>query len=219
MIEQIISFIEKVLIPYGPWGVFLASFMEEVIAPIPSSIILLAAGFIFLGDLDFSLVFLKNLFLIIVIPASIGMVLGSLFLYGIGFISGRPAIVRFGKYFGLSWEDVERAEEKFNNSKIDEISLYLLRALPVVPNTAVSALCGLVRYPIYKYIVYSFLGLATRALVLSIIGAEVGGLYNDYSQYFEVIEKYVLATLALVAMVFIFILFRRKKRKNFSKQI
>lgn len=214
MIESLVFFLEKVIVPYGALGVFTATFIEEVIAFIPSTVVLLASGFLFLSDNVFSVSYLSELLLIIVIPAALGMTLGSLVMYGIGYVSGKPAISRFGKYFGISWNDVEKAEARFSKSSGDEIALVLARAFPVIPNTAISALCGLIRFPILKYSLLSFIGLGIRALVLGVIGAEVGVVYKTYSQSFEVAEKYILAGLAVVALVFLFVMFARKKKSR-----
>ncbi len=217
MIEMIVLFLEKILVPYGALGVFVASFIEEVIAPIPSAIVLLASGFLFLHGEPFSLVYLSKLFLIIVIPAGVGMALGSLFIYGIAYWSGKPAIVRFGNYFGISWSDVEKAESKFAKSTADEIAIILLRALPVVPNTAVSALCGLIRFPILKYLLFSMIGLFLRALVLAVIGGQVGSIYDNYGIYIEKIENYIMLGFVLITVAIFGGLYYRGKVKHNKK--
>lgn len=214
MIETIVSFIEGLLVPYGALGVFAASFIEEVVAPIPSALVLLASGFAFLHGEPFSFSYLSTLLFVIVIPASLGMALGSLFVYGLGFISGKPAITKFGRYFGISWHDIEKAEERFSGTSADEITLFLLRVLPVVPNTAVSAFCGLIRFPVGKYLLISAGGLAVRALVVSLIGAQVGSLYDRYEIYFDRAENYILALLSTVTLVLLFVLYRRTRSKK-----
>ncbi len=215
MIEATVLFLEKILVPYGALGVFAASFTEEVIAPIPSAIVLLASGFFFLHGEPFSLFYLYKLFFIIVIPASIGMTLGSLFIYSIGYWSGKPAIVRFGKYFGISWSDVEKVEKRFDKSSADEVTIFFLRALPVVPNTAVSALCGLIRFPVLKYFFLSMGGLSLRALVLAFIGGKVGSVYYNYGFYMEKAENFILFGLIIVmAGIFLALYYRRGLSHN-----
>lgn len=217
MIETVVLFLEKVLVPYGAFGVFVASFVEEVIAPIPSAIVLLASGFIFLHGEPLSLAYLSKLIFIIAIPAGIGMALGSLFIYGIAYWSGKPAIERFGKYFGISWSDVEKAEAKFTKSPADEITIILLRALPVVPNTAVSALCGLIRFPVLKYLFLSMIGLSLRALVLAVIGGQVGSIYDNYGVYLEKIENYIMFGIIFITVAIFGWLYYRGKMKHNEK--
>lgn len=213
MIETIVTFIEHTLVPYGALGVFLASAIEEIVAPIPSALVLLVSGFVFLHSVPFSLSYIGILLFVVVIPATLGMTAGSLLMYSIGYVSGKPAIVKFGKYFGISWSDVEKAEARFAHSNTDEIALILLRAIPVVPNTAVSALCGLIRFPLTKYLTISIIGLGLRAFVLVLIGAQVGSLYDHYEMYFEQAENYVLAFFTVIALVLFFILYARKRSR------
>ena len=67
MIDFFISLIQTHLLPYGGVGVFAASVIEEVIAPIPSAFVGLAAGFLFVsGPLSLNALF--QLFLTVVIP-------------------------------------------------------------------------------------------------------------------------------------------------------
>ena len=47
MIAETIVLIEKTLLPLGAFGIFVASLLEEVVAPIPSALVQLSAGFSF----------------------------------------------------------------------------------------------------------------------------------------------------------------------------
>ena len=213
MIETIISFIEGVLVPFGALGVFAASFIEEVIAPIPSALVLLTSGFIFLHGVPLSFAFFSKLIFTIVIPASLGMTLGSLFIYGLGYVSGKPAILRFGRYLGVTWKDVETAENRLSGTSADEWGLFILRVIPVVPNVAIAAFCGLVRFSVSKYIVISVAGLSLRAFGLALVGALAGSFYDRYTEYLDQIEKIILVGFAILALAFIFILYARRRRK------
>ena len=214
MIESIIAFLEKVVIPYGAFGVFLASFIEEIIVPIPSTLILLGAGFLFLDGIPFSFEFVSVLLFVVVIPAALGMTLGSLFVYGIAYQFGKPAIDRFGRYIGISWEAIEKAEKRFARNSVDEISLIVLRAFPIIPIVAVSTVCGLVRFPPIKYLVLTLIGSFIRAFILAIIGAEVGILYSEYGKVLESIESYVLVFFAIISLLTLFIVYSRKRNKS-----
>ena len=55
------------------------------------------------------MLFLK-LFIYIVLPAALGVTVGSLFVYAIAYFAGKPFLERWGKYLGISWEDLEKTE-------------------------------------------------------------------------------------------------------------
>jgi len=211
MIEAVVLFFQKTLIPLGAVGVFLAAFLEEVIAPIPSTIVLVGSGFILSsGPISFE-TFLSLVFKV-AIPASLGMAIGSLFVFGLAWFFGKPAIEKWGKWFSLSWEDIEKSREKFSKGPKDEITLFVLRATPAVPSVAISAFAGLVRFPLKPYLIYSFLGSIVRALILGFVGSRVGALYFLYAEQISEVENYVLLLLGLSIVTFIIYRFWKNKK-------
>lgn len=202
MIETAVAFFQDTLIPLGAVGVFLAAFLEEVIAPIPSTIVLVGSGFI-LASGSFSFEMVYSLVFKVAIPASLGMAIGSLFVFGLAWFFGKPAIDKWGRWFGLSWDDVEKSREKFSKGPKDEITLFILRATPAVPSVAISAFAGLIRFPLRPYLIYSFLGSVVRALILGFVGSRVGALYFLYAEQISEVENYVLWFIGISAVVFI----------------
>lgn len=216
MIEAILQFIQNVLLPLGAWGVFCASFIEEVVAPIPSALVQTLSGFIFLKG-TFSLAFLANLFFIVVLPASLGVTIGSLFIFALAHIFGKPILVKWGKWLGLSWNDIEKLQQKFDAQKTDEFTLFFLRAIPVIPSVAISAFYGLIRYDLKKYFLYTFLGTCIRATILTLVGWQVGALYYKYANTISRIESYVFVGIVVAIVIFIVYKLRAKKQKTTEK--
>lgn len=202
MIETALHFIETALIPLGGWGVFLASVIEEVVAPIPSAVVITLSGFVFLKG-TFSLAFVSKLLFSVVIPAACGVTLGSLFVYGLAFFIGKPFLVRWGSWLGLSWNDVEILQARFDAKKIDEIALVSVRALPIVPSVAISAFYGLIRFNVYTYIVCTFVGTLVRATVLALVGWQVGAFYHVYAEKIAYIEKGILVCVISIFVCFV----------------
>ena len=213
MIEATVHFIETNLVPLGALGVFFATVLEEVIAPIPSAVVTLTAGFAFLKG-AFSLPFLQTLVFTIAIPSALGVALGSLLVYTLAFISGKPALERWGKWLGVSWSDVEKAQGKFARTSADDLTLFFLRTIPLIPSVAVSALCGLVRMNVLRYIIISFCGSLVRASILALIGWQVGAVYHVYADQFEKFERIILIALALLTVVALWLLKKRNTPKK-----
>lgn len=216
MIDTFVIFLQNNLLPLGALGVFIASLIEEVIAPIPSAIVLIGSGFLLLSG-PLSLEFFSDLLFKVAIPASLGMSLGSLFVYGLSFAFGKPAISRWGKWFALSWDDIETSREKFSKGPKDEITLFTVRALPFVPSVAISAFAGLVRFPIKPYLIYSFLGTLVRAIILGFFGSRIGSLYFLYAEQISEIEGYILKFLVIGALAFV--LYRFWKSRSSKKGV
>lgn len=201
---------EHYIIPMGWFGVFSAEVIEEIIVPIPSAMILLGSGFLFLkGPLTLGLV--STLFFTIVIPATLGLTLGSLFIYTLAYKGGKPFLEKYGQWLALSWSDVEVVNQKFTEGTFDEWSLVLARVFPIIPSVLIAAFCGLTRMPLRKYITLTLIGAFFKALLLGLIGWQVGELYLKYADIIGHIENTVFALIILGTVGFI--VYRKLKQK------
>ena len=210
MITATIELIEKLIIPFGGYGVFLAEVIEEIFVPIPSSAILLGSGFVFLkGSVD--LFFINTLFFTVVIPATLGLTLGSLVIYGLAYKGGKPFIDTYGKWFTISWDDIEHVNNKFKDGTFDEWSIILARVFPLIPSVLIAAFCGLTRMPIKKYILLTLIGAFFKALLLALVGWQVGSLYLKYAGIIGKVENTVFALIILSFVAFV--AYRKLKKK------
>ncbi len=217
-ISDIVSFIEHTIVPLGFLGIFLAAFIEEVIAPIPSAIVLTTSGFIFLSSSVFPYPFIPTLFFYVALPAALGMTVGSLLVYSIAYLFGKPAIDRFGSYLGLSWHDIERTEVKLSRTTMDELLLLLFRIFPFVPNTAVNALCGLLRLSLKRYLIITIIGTFIRAVLLASLGAFLGDVYAHYAVFIDSVSNYIFLGLIISTVSFCIIQLIRRERRLSSRK-
>ncbi|MBZ1356469.1 MAG: VTT domain-containing protein [Candidatus Nealsonbacteria bacterium] len=213
MIENFITYIQSIISQYGAWGVFLATLIEEIIAPVPSPIVPLAAGFFLLPtSVSFTEIVLRGAFTI-ALPVSIGITIGSTLVYALGFFGGKPVIEKSKKWTGINWDDIEKSEARFTRGKGDEISLFVLRVLPIIPGVAISGFCGVVRYQFKKFIIITSLGAFVRAFVLGLVGWQVGELYVTYADMISKFEKYVLSVVFFLLLLSFLGYYIRKKIK------
>ncbi len=152
---------------------FLATFLGEVIAPIPSTLVFVAPLVLLQGELSV-VVFIK-LAIFVAMPMAVGTVVGSYLLYGIAYYGGKPAIQKFRKYLGFSWEDIEKLEGKFKNNWYDEGLFLLIRSTPLVPTVPLNVLAGLLRMNIISYSLLTFLGTIIKVMVMVLIIGLGGG--------------------------------------------
>lgn len=196
-------YLQNFFMDYGSLGVFLGSFIEEIIAPIPSTLVILGSSFFIMQGVPISLESVFSLIIYVSIPAALGLTLGSLFLYAIGYFIGKPFITRWGKYMGFSWDDVEKTQQKFAESKNDDIALFSLRAIPVVPSIAISTFCGIIRYKIKNYIFITFLGSIVRASILGFLGWQFGRFYESIADTIAIYEDIVIIGLIIAILAYI----------------
>ncbi len=213
MIESFVDFIVANLLPLGGVGVFLASVLEEVVAPIPSALIMTMSGFVFVTG-SVSLHSLYALVFKVAIPAALGVTLGSYVVFFAAKYGGKILIDRFGKYIGLYYSDIEKLSQKLQGTKRDELIIASARVIPIIPSVAISALCGIVNMSVYKYFVISFLGTFVRGLILGVVGWQVGNIYSKYATHISKIESFVLILIALG--VVLFVAFRWVHKDRFS---
>ena len=153
---------------HGVLAVVVGMVIEEIIVPIPSPIIPMAAGAIII-QAETVLPALIEILFIIAIPASIASVLSSYFVYAIAYYGGEPVLKKYGKYLDISWEEAEKLEEKFVG-KNDKYYVALLRAIPIVPLSLISGSAGLFQMNWKKYGIWSFIGMMPRNFFLALIG-------------------------------------------------
>jgi membrane protein DedA with SNARE-associated domain len=195
---------------YGPLGIFLASLIEEIIAPIPSTLVIMGTSFLILKNNPISFSSVTTLFTNIVFPASLGVTLGSLFVYAIGYFAGKPFLKRWGKYLGFTWDDLEKTEKKFDGNRSNEILLFLVRAVPIIPSVAISVFCGFVRFDIKNYIIITFLGTIVRSFILGLIGWQFGSMYQTAANEISYLEE--VSLLVIVIVFAIYLIYKRKKK-------
>lgn len=202
MIDSFIHIIQNTLLPLGAGGIFLAGVLEEFISPVPSPLVMLGAGFFFLeGAVDAA--FVQTLIFTVAIPVALGITIGSLVIYGAAYAFGKPILVRWGNFIGLNWSDVERLQVRMRGTSRDEWLVFLARAVPIIPSTAIAAFCGVIRMRVVKYLIITAAGVFIRAIILALIGWQAGSLYQEYAHIIARYEKWVLLVILAAALAFI----------------
>jgi len=186
--------------------VLVASFIEEVIAPIPSPTVMLIAGS-FAKVQEYTVFMLIPLALI----GAVGKTVGALLVYYVSDKAEDVVMHKFGKFFNVTHEDVENLGKKLGNGIRDYVLLTVLRTLPFIPSVVISAGSGLLKVPLPLFIVSTFLGTIFRDcfyLYAGYIGAQaltaIIAQSTNLETYIEVI---------VVLSVLIFIGYRVYQRK------
>ena len=214
MIESTIAYIQTLIATYGAWGVLLATLIEEIVAPIPSALVPLAAGFFLLpADHALAMVALEAIVLV-ALPVTIGITIGSSIVYWIAYAGGKPIVDRFGRFVGLSWSGVEAIERKMTKGRRDEVTLFALRLIPVIPGVALSAFCGAVRYPFTRFAVITFIASGIRAYILALLGWQAGELYTRYIDAVSEYEDTILLLVLLAILAAVFLHYARRHKRS-----
>lgn len=197
---------------YGIIAVMAGALIEEVIVPIPSPIVPMAAGFILI-ETNLLLPALFQIFIIIAIPASIASVLSSYFVFAIAFYGGEPMVKRYGKYLDLSWEEIQGMERYFGEEN-EKYLVALFRMLPIVPLSLVSGAAGLFQMNWKEYGIWSFIGMIPRNFFLAFIGWYVRDDFMAFASRIDTFSTWVaIAAVILVGLIVVDRLARKAYRK------
>lgn len=178
---------------------FLGSILEEIIPPIPSSLIMILSG---------SLVVTHGeglLFLVwIAFVGALGKVIASWVFYVLGDkLEDVVLLGRFGRVLGISHESMEGIGRRLNGSGKDELILFLMRAIPAFPTLAVSILCGIIRMNVRSFLGMTLLGTFVRNILyvyVGYMGVEVVASWVREAQGLRIVMTVVLMVGLVVAV-------------------
>jgi membrane protein DedA with SNARE-associated domain len=210
MFSSTLSSLEGFIISHGALAVFTGSILEQIVTPIPSSLVVLGSSFIIMKGTVLSAGSLEMMFFNITLPAALGVTLGSLLYYGICYKIGTPFVERAGKYMGVSVEDLENVEKRVKESKYENLFLFAARCAPVIPSIAISLFCGMIRYNPRNYVLITFSGALVQASILGIIGWQFGNFYLTISESLSFIDNLILV---IIVLAVILLIIRNKRDK------
>lgn len=160
---------------YGYFGMFLGMVLEAVIIIIPSELIL-ATGGILAGQGIFS-------FMGSFITGLLGSVFCAVIIYYMGYFGGKGFVKKYGKYFFMKDEEVEKSNSWFD--KYGLIASCIGRNVPIV-RTLVSLPIGVARLSFRKFLIYTIIGSVPWTFVFVYFGYALG---NNWVILKEVTSK------------------------------
>lgn len=199
---------EHFLETWGYLAVFALSFVSSMGLPVGAELAVIYGGVLASGQIPNEPHHL-NLVVVIVL-ATLAELLGSLAGYLIGYYGGRALVDRFGKYVLLTHKDLDRAEAWF--ARHGEPLVLFGRFIPLL-RSFVSFAAGLGEMAIGKFVAFTIIGCAIWCTALASLGFALGSSYNHALREFSDVG-YVLAVVAGIAVVVLFVLRLRVVRKE-----
>lgn len=184
----------------------LGGFIEEIIAPIPSPLIMSTAGTVAQHrGYGFALLFF------LCVLGSLGKTLASWVLYILGEKAEHLVVGRWGKWFGITEENMNQLSRSINKGWKDFVILTALRAVPFFPSAVISVLGGVLQIEIKTFLVSTFIGNIIRGGFFLWIGVAGKAAYDSALQGLDSLEKAgKLLLIVTVVAVFAWLKFRRK---------
>jgi membrane protein DedA with SNARE-associated domain len=179
-------------------GIMLLMFVESTFIPLPSELVIPPAGYlIFQQQMSWTGV---------IISGTTGSVLGALVNYGIAVYLGRPFILRYGKYFGITEGHFRKGEVFF--LKHGNISTFIGRLILGVRHY-ISFPAGLCRMNLLKFCFYTAFGASIWVWILAYIGYFVGNNKEEIMAMSRQWSVYVI--LACIGLIAVYIFWNKKR--------
>jgi len=189
------------------WFVFIGALVEEIIAPIPSPLVMMLGGSIAASQ-GSTVLFLLLLALI----GALSKTLGSLVIYVLADKAEDVLINKFGKFLGVSHSDTEGLGKYLGNGKRDDIAIFLMRAIPVIPTAPVSVIAGLIKINLKTYLLSTFLGLVVRNMIYLYLGYTSLGTLESLGEGFDSLEKVGYLILSVFAGLALLWMYRKRQQ-------
>lgn len=187
MLDQLASHLDTIAALAPVWGYALIFFfmaVESSFIPFPSEIVMLPAGFLAArGELtlhtpipDLALACLVGL---------LGSLAGAYFNYYLSSKLGEPFLRKYGKWFFVKPEALDRACEVFN--RYGAATTFVCRLIPVI-RQLISIPAGLAKMPLGKFTLFTGLGAGVWTVVLALAGYGLGRSAGDIT-YLELVHR------------------------------
>lgn len=199
-----------------PWFVIIGAMVEEIIAPIPSPIIMTLAGSLAKAQ-EQSWIYLIFLALF----GGTAKAAASWLVY-MAADKGEDVILgRFGKYLGVSSAEVEGIGQYFKGGLKDVGIIFLARAIPIIPTAPVSLVCGIIKIDLRSYITGTWAGNVVRSMLYLGLGhAGLTSLESILSGLDSAEKWFQVIMLVLVGGVLAWLFWKRKRilEKRFKQR-
>lgn len=208
MMDKISEWVLIIMEQFGLLGVTVMMFLENVFPPIPSELIMPAAGFAAaMGKMNLVLV---------IIAGTLGSVLGALPLYYLGTVFDEKRLFslaeKYGKYVLVKPSDVTNAQDWFH--KYGKTVIFFGRMIPAI-RSLISIPAGMARMPMLPFLVLTAIGSAIWTTILAYAGYILGANYEQVEAFIEPISKIVVIVVFCIGAV---IAFMRIKSVFFDKK-
>ena len=206
--SQVSAWVLIIMAKFGYLGIIFAMFAENVFPPIPSELIMPAAGFaVARGDLNLILVILAG---------TLGSVIGALPLYYLGRLLNEDRLMvfteKYGKYVFVKPSDIRSSSVWFD--KHGSKAVFFGRMVPGI-RSFISIPAGMSKMPILPFLVFTALGSSIWTSLLTIAGYYFGENYEVIEIMLAPYSKGFLL-LAVVIIIAWFIKRRLMARRNIN---
>ena len=184
--------------------IVLLMFIESTLLPLPSELIIPPAAYLAYTKGNMSLAG-------IVLAGALGSWLGATAMYWTTRWAGRPLVLKFGKYFFVPPEKVEKAERWA--AAYGNFGIFASRLLPVVRHL-IGIPAGIVRMNYWKFSLWTVVGSGIWCAVLCWLGLKAGQDESLMKGELHSLTLWAAGLLAVLGTIYYFFVHRQMQAEK-----
>lgn len=198
--SDIINSLLNTLNAMGYPGIFALMAMESSVIPLPSELVMPPAGYLaHQGQMNIWMVILMG---------TLGSLAGAYANYFVSRWLGRPLVLKYGKYVGITEKKFAKVESFF--LKHGEISTFIGRLLPVIRHL-ISIPAGIARMNHLRFSLYTLAGAGIWCTILTWIGYFIG---EEQALIMQYSHQALIGVIIFSAVLIAVYVWRQKKGKK-----
>lgn len=186
MLETLAGHLDALAAIAPTWGlvlVFVFMAVESSFIPFPSEVVMIPAGFLAArGELGLAPV---AALVAAILVGIFGSLLGAFVNYYLALWVGKPFLLKYGKWFFVKPEPLNRACEVFN--RYGAATTFVCRLIPVI-RQLISIPAGISRMPLGSFALFTGLGAGIWSAILALVGFWLGRTAGDIT-YLELVQQ------------------------------
>lgn len=209
MIETLINFLTTLSnkIPVELF-ILVGSFIEEVVAPIPSPLVTTVTG-----SLAYTQGYIPIALCLLGLLAAVGKTIGSVIIYYIADKAEDFIMVKIGPYIGITHKQIENIGSKITGTWKDYFIFIFIRILPFVPSMAISISSGIIKIPMKLFLIVTFIGTFFRSMFFIIFGYVSLEAFEKISKHLEITQTYTEIAIVIGLLMVIFFTYYKRWKK------
>jgi len=198
MVQYLAVYFTYLIEKLGYLGAGFLMALESMVAPVPSELVMPFVGFLAVeGKFSVPLAILAT---------SAGSLIGSVISYYMGYLGGRPFVMKVGRYLLLNREHLEWTERWFDRH--GSWTIFVSRFIPVVRHL-ISIPAGLGKMRLLPFCLYTVLGATIWNTFLLVCGYKLRQNWTLVEQYSHELDVAVAVALVLAGIWFVLTHLRR----------
>ena len=198
--EKITQWAEQFIATAGYLGAAVLMALESMIAPIPSEAVMPFVGFaVQKGEMNVGLA---------VLATTAGSLVGSLISYWLGYVGGKPLVMKVGRYLLINEQHLDWTISFFHK-RSGTWTVFFCRFVPVVRHF-ISIPAGIGKMPLLPFCAATVVGATLWNGLLLYAGYAWHSHLDELKQYYKINDKVVIIAVVLAVVVWVFLHLRKK---------